>query len=131
MAHKLRLFNSLSNPLFALQTTSNDLQCLDAVPFLWKESIVTAIPKSSDSVLLSSYRPISITPPPIKVLEKIVRDKILAWLNKNNSIPLEQHGFVTGASTVTELADCIFDWTLAINSGKSVDVISFDLSKAF
>ncbi|KAK6011235.1 endonuclease/exonuclease/phosphatase family protein, partial [Ostertagia ostertagi] len=68
------------------------------VPSLWKESIVTAIPKSSDSVLLSSYRPISITPPPIKILEKIVRDKILAWLNKNNSIPLEQHGFVARAS---------------------------------
>lgn len=46
-------------------------------------------------------------------------------------IPPEQHGFTSGASTVTQLADCVFDWNCALNEGHSVDVIYFDLSKAF
>ncbi|KAK6054095.1 hypothetical protein COOONC_08400 [Cooperia oncophora] len=65
-----------------------------------KKQTVTAIPKESDSSLIASYRPISITPP------HQVRHKILAWLVRRNSIPPEQHGFLSGASTVTQLADC-------------------------
>lgn len=102
------------------------------VPSAWKESIVTAIPKPhAPPSLLSSYRPISITPTPSKVLEKFVRDEIFSWLSQNRLIPCEQHGFLPGASTVTQLADCVFDWSMAINEGNSVDVIYFDLSKAF
>ncbi|VDO82449.1 unnamed protein product [Haemonchus placei] len=50
---------------------------------------------------------------------------------KNNLIPMEQHGFISSASTVTLMADCVFDWNLAVNEGKGVDIIYFDLTKAF
>lgn len=79
------------------------------VPITWKRSIVTAIPKSPNASLLSLYRPVSIIPTPVKILEKLVRDKIADCLDKKNLIPLEQHGFMSGASTITQLADCMFD----------------------
>ena len=101
------------------------------VPSVWKEAIITAIPKTPGSVLLSSFRPISITPPPVKVLEKLIRDKLSSFFTQNHLIPLEQHGFTAGASTITQLADSVFDWNLAINNGNYVDIIYFDLSKAF
>ena len=101
------------------------------VPALWKEALVTAIPKDTTSLSLSSYRPISITSPPVKVLEKLIRDKLSSWFKNNNVIPVEQHGFTPSASTATQLADTLYDWKIAINDGNSVDVIYFDLSKAF
>ncbi|KAK6048923.1 reverse transcriptase [Cooperia oncophora] len=46
-------------------------------------------------------------------------------------IPKEQHGFLSGASTVSNLLDSLFDWQSALNNGKSVDIVFVDLSKAF
>ncbi|EYC33902.1 hypothetical protein Y032_0001g15 [Ancylostoma ceylanicum] len=101
------------------------------VPEIWKESIVTAIPKNSSSCHPSDFRPISISPPPIKVLEKLIRSELLSFLEKRGLIPPEQHGFLAGSSTTTILADCLHDWHIALNRHRSVDVIYFDLSKAF
>lgn len=119
---------SLHKPLTMILNSS---LLFSEVPEMWKKSIITAIPKVANANLVSSYRPISITPTPIKILEKLIRDKIVNWLGKRKVIPPEQHGFTSGASTVTQLADCVFDWNCALNEGHSVDVIYFDLSKAF
>ncbi|KAK6028365.1 hypothetical protein OSTOST_05588 [Ostertagia ostertagi] len=51
------------------------------VPGLWKESIVTAIPKKSSSSLPNEFRPISIMPTPCKIMEKILKSCFLDWLN--------------------------------------------------
>lgn len=50
---------------------------------------------------------------------------------KRNILPPEQHGFLKGASTTTQLLDSTFDWGSALNDNLSVDIIYFDLSKAF
>ncbi|EYC18837.1 hypothetical protein Y032_0026g1394 [Ancylostoma ceylanicum] len=120
--------SSLSIPLAHIFNIS---MLLGEVPDVWKKAIVKAIPKVHGAKLLNDFRPISLLPTPIKVMEKIVREKLLSWLNRFRLIPAEQHGFLSGASTATNLADSIFDWSLAINQGKAVDVIYVDLSKAF
>lgn len=120
--------NSLCKPLSIIFNIS---LMFNEVPSIWKEAIITAIPKDNSARCLSSFRPNSITPPSIKVLEKLLRDKISCHFAENHTIPAEQHGFTAGASTITQLADCYFDWYLAMNRGHSVDVIYFDLSKAF
>ncbi|KAK6037381.1 hypothetical protein COOONC_25114 [Cooperia oncophora] len=52
--------------------------------------------KSSCSRTLVSVRisPISITTPVVKVLEKVIRDKLATYFSKNRMIPIEQHGFL-------------------------------------
>ncbi|EYC03347.1 hypothetical protein Y032_0094g2706 [Ancylostoma ceylanicum] len=101
------------------------------VPTVWKEAIVTPIPKNSIANSVTDFRPISINPTPVKVMEKIIRKKLLSWLEKFHVIPPEQHGFLSGRSTATNLADSVFDWRLAHGAGKSVDIIYLDLAKAF
>ncbi|EYC34225.1 hypothetical protein Y032_0001g311 [Ancylostoma ceylanicum] len=101
------------------------------VPGAWKDAIVTAIPKSVKAHMVSEFRPISICPTPVKVLEKILRDKLSAWFIEHKLVPPEQHGFCSGASTSTQLTDTAFDWICALNSKESIDVIYLDLSKAF
>lgn len=104
---------------------------LETVPSMWREALITPIPKGTKSSLLANYRPISITPTPMKILEKIIREKLLCWLDKCNILPPEQHGFLKGASTATQLLDSTFEWGSALNNNLSVDIIYFDLSKAF
>lgn len=101
------------------------------VPEIWKEALVTAIPKVSNASLVSQYRPISICPTPIKIMEKVIQEKILGWLLNQGIIPNDQHGFLPGASTTTLIVDVINDWFTALDEKKSIDVIFFDLSKAF
>ena len=46
---------------------------------------------------VSSYRPISILPTPLKVLKKNVRKYLLDWVFEINLIPPEQYGFLPGS----------------------------------
>ncbi|EYC09990.1 hypothetical protein Y032_0058g2927 [Ancylostoma ceylanicum] len=126
------VYNKCASSLFLpLAHIFNISLLLGEVPDAWKHAIVTAIPKIPNASLVSDFRPISITPPPIKVMERIIRDKLSTWLDRFHVVPSEQHGFVSGRSTTTNLIDCIHDWSLALNEGKCVDVIYMDLSKAF
>lgn len=75
------------------------------VPYLWKQAIVTALPKRSGSCSVTDFRPISLTPTPVKVMEKIVSAKIFSFLKERSIIAAEQHGFMPGASTLTNLID--------------------------
>uniref|UniRef100_A0A0N4X4G8 Reverse transcriptase domain-containing protein n=1 Tax=Haemonchus placei TaxID=6290 RepID=A0A0N4X4G8_HAEPC len=80
---------------------------------------------------VSEFRPISILPTPIKVLEKFIKEHLLSWLTARNFVPLEQRGFVPEASTCAQLIDCAYDWISALNSKHNVDVIYYDITKAF
>ncbi|KAK6031549.1 hypothetical protein OSTOST_02298, partial [Ostertagia ostertagi] len=62
---------------------------LGDLPQLWKDAI-----KKPNSNLLSNFRPISLTPTPLKVMEKIVYKKLLSWLLRFHLIPRDQHGFL-------------------------------------
>ncbi|KAK6733499.1 hypothetical protein RB195_017323 [Necator americanus] len=101
------------------------------VPNIWKEALITAIPKKSNSNALSNFRPISIVSSASKVLEKIIKEKLNEWLSSRDVIPFEQHGFQSGSFTTSPLSDSVYDWMTEVNKGKSVDAILFDLSKAF
>ncbi|EYC38446.1 hypothetical protein Y032_0715g1767 [Ancylostoma ceylanicum] len=118
----------LTKPLVMMFDTS---LLFGEIPAAWKEAIVTAIPKTNNSNEIINFRPISILPSPVKILEKILRERLLASFTRLGVIPPEQHGFTHGASTTTQLIDTAYDLNLALNSGKSIDVIYIDLSKAF
>jgi len=51
----------------------------------------------------SNYRPVSLTVNLCKVLESIMRDKIMEHIQKHKLIKESQHGFVKGRSCLTNL----------------------------
>ncbi|KAK6034909.1 putative switch protein XOL-1, GHMP [Cooperia oncophora] len=57
----------LSEPLTHMY---NIFFILGQVPSIWKHAIINPIPKVKDSELIPSFRPISILPTPLEVLEK-------------------------------------------------------------
>ena len=101
------------------------------VPSSWKQAHVNAIFKKGDRKEAKNYRPISLTSVCGKVLESIVRDKIVSHMMTNNLFCDEQHGFVPGRSCVTQLLCVMEMWTNSLNSREEIDCIYLDFQKAF
>lgn len=102
-----------------------------SIPITWKMAVVTPVFKKGDKLSVENYRPISLTSIACKVCERIVSNQLLEFLLTNNILPSSQHGFLPGRSVLTCLLKCVNDWTLSVDSGKPVDIIYLDFSKAF
>ena len=70
-------------------------------PDLWKIARVTPVYKKGEATDVSNYRPISILCNFSKVFEIILHNKIYSQIR--TSISTQQHGFVKGRSTLTNL----------------------------
>ncbi|CAH8638517.1 unnamed protein product [Dicrocoelium dendriticum] len=102
-----------------------------SLPNDWKRSVVRPIPKGGDPSKVDNYRPICLTPVLAKVIEKIVKKRLIHLLQSKELLTPAQHGFRMGYSCVTNLLVTRQEWLQALNRGKSVDVIYIDFSKAF
>ena len=76
-------------------------------------------------------KPISLTSVPGKIMEQLIRDKLVDHMTSNNLFNNTQHGFVSGRSCITQLFEYIEDLTESIDNGEDVDVIYLDFCKAF
>ncbi len=73
------------------------------VPEDWKQSNVTPIYKKGHKCEALNYRPITLTSVARKIMEKIIRDKLVKFLDDNNIISDVQHGFRNKRSCLTNL----------------------------
>ena len=95
-----------------------------------KSANVTAIHKNGDRKKAENYRPISLTSVAGKAMDKIIRDKLVNHMERNNLFNKSQHGFVSGRSCTTQLLEFMEEATQALDRG-DVDVIYLDFAKAF
>ena len=70
------------------------------IPDDWKHAKVTAIFKKGEKKKPNNYRPVSLTNIPCKVVESIMRDRIMEHMKRNNLFSNKQFGFLDGRSTV-------------------------------
>ena len=101
------------------------------IPDEWKHAIVTAIFKKGDKRKPNNYRPVSLTCIICKIIESIVRDKIMDHMKNNNLFSNKQFGFLDGRSTVLQLLTVLDKWTKIIDEGGKIDCVYFDFKKAF
>lgn len=101
------------------------------VPEDWRTAYVVPIFKKGEKSSPGNYRPVSLTSIICKVLEKLIRDKLVHHLESNNLLCDDQFGFRKNRSCALQLLEVLNDWTKAINEGSDVDVIFLDFSKAF
>jgi hypothetical protein len=101
------------------------------VPKIWKSAIIKPIPKVAGSKDLNNLRPISILPCISKIIERIVYDQFIDYLNINNLIDQHQSGFHSQHSTTTALLKISSDITVALDNSKLTSLILLDFSKAF
>ena len=78
-----------------------------------------------------SYRPISLTSVPGKVVEQIISGAIMDQLKVNQEIRASQHGLTNGRSYLTNLISFYDKVTHLVDEGKVIGVVYLDFSKAF
>ena len=98
----------------------------------WKLACVIPLQKKNkDPADPKSYRPISLTSHPGKLLEGMVKARLERYLESKDIINPLQSGFRKGRSTLDQLARLQHDVLYAKNRGRSVVAIFLDLEAAF
>ena len=87
----------------------------------WLKAVITPIFKKGKKDESSNYRPVSITSVISKIMESIVRDRIVEHLMKNSILANDQHGFVPGRHCITQILLCLEEWTSMVEKGEIFD----------
>ena len=120
--------DQMAGPLKCLFQKTLDLGKL---PVDWKEARVTPLFKKGSKKAPGNYRPISLTSQPCKVLERIVRKRIVEHLDDHDLISKHQHGFTKRRSCQTNLIEAMEEWTKTLDEGHALDIAYLDFQKAF
>lgn len=96
-----------------------------------KETVVIPVYKGGDKTLMSNYRPISLTNGLAKTFEKLIKKRLVLFLETKNLLSQNQFGFRQARST----QDALFELTKYLYEGldnnKKCVAVFLDLAKAF
>ena len=102
-----------------------------SIPPNLKEQFITPIYKKGNKTDPANYRPISLTSHVIKIFERVIRSRLVEYLEDNNLISHTQHGFRKGRSCLTQLLQHYDEILNNLNQGYETDVLYLDYAKAF
>lgn len=118
----------LSYPLCLLYRHS---LVIGSLPTAWKTAIVSPLPKKPPHDDVKSYRPISLTSSVCKLLETIIKTRIMEHLTLTNTINKNQFGFLPGKSTVEQLISSFHEWFKGVSEKCQTEIVFVDFAKAF
>lgn len=125
------LKNNLNLFIKPLHHVINSSIATGVFPHNFKIAKVVPLHKSDDYSEKNNYRPISLLSIFSKVLERIVKDQLVVYLQSNNILTDRQYGFRRDKS----INDALFDINRDINDSVSINnrtmLIFLDLKKAF
>ena len=100
--------------------------CMDqhSIPTKWKHHLITPIPKSGNPSSFANYRPISLLCVTSKVLESLIYNKVIDFIQPKLS---SQHGFLKNRSCLTQLLTSLSSIYCSLDNKSSTDVIFLDL----
>ena len=104
------------------------------VPSQWKSSVITTIPKIPQPKICSDFRPISLTPIILRILDKLVVRKFLYPLFESercSQFYRDQYAFRPTGSTDAAIISILDHVSTLLCNSDYVRVIALDFSKAF
>jgi hypothetical protein len=102
------------------------------LPDTWREAIVRPLYKKGKKSDVGNYRPISLTSVMSKIMERIIKNEMMSFLDANGLLSDTQHGFRSKRSVTTQLLQCLNKWCKIIEDDNMyVDVAYLDFKKAF
>ena len=101
------------------------------VPNAFKVSRVTPIFKSGDATDPANYRPIAVLSPFSKILEKIINDQLISFIDKYNILFKYQFGFRKDHSTELAILEITDILKTSIDNNLITCGVFLDFSKAF
>ncbi|KAJ8714534.1 hypothetical protein PYW07_002759 [Mythimna separata] len=100
-------------------------------PNAFKLAVVHPIHKGGDRNRLNNYRPISILPTLSKLLERLMNNRLVKFLNQNHILSSSQYGFRSGISTNNAVLDLTNTIVTKLDEKQKVIGVFLDLAKAF
>ena len=100
-------------------------------PVELKIAKIVPIFKSGDECTLTNYRPVSVLPVFLKIMEILMYDRLISYMLKHNILFEYQFGFQKGKSTHMALITLLDRITEALGNGDYVVGVFIDFSKAF
>ena len=102
------------------------------IPAVWKEATVMALPKQGKPPSNpSSYRPISLTPHSGKLYERIIKNRLEYFLEKNRIIPKLQAGFRKKRGCTDHIVKLTSHIKRALIRKRAVFATFFDIKAAY
>lgn len=98
---------------------------------MFKIQSITPIFKKGNKALPVNYRPVSLTSHLIKLFERIVRKRMVSFIEAQDLFDANQHGFRSGKNCLTQLLHHIDDIMHDLCNDHNADVLYLDFSKAF
>ena len=114
--------------IFLLSSFNNSITS-SIFPLSIKKAIITPVFKNGDKHWKESYRPVSILPNLLEILERFLFKQISNFMEPFFS--KQQCGFRKGYSTQYCLLSMLEKWKSAVDKGKYFGALLTDLSKAF
>ena len=100
-------------------------------PLKMKLSSIKPIHKKNNINIISNYRPISILSQLSKILEKIIYNRLMQFIQNNNIINTTQYGFLKKHNTTQATLDIYNHIMENKKENKAINTLFLDLSKAF
>lgn len=100
-------------------------------PSLLKVSRCIPLLKKNCPLDIENYRPLSIPSTFSKIIEKLMANRLIEYLDKNELFDMHQHGFRHGRSTSTAIIDYLNELYRKLDNGDACLGVFVDLSKAF
>ena len=100
-------------------------------PFELKDGCITPIYKGGKKTELNNYRPICSLSPFSKIFERILYNRMINFIEKNNILSITQYGFRNGLSTENAIINFIDKIHTGLEKRQHTAAIFMDLSKAF
>ena len=101
------------------------------IPQCYKNQIIIPLYKKGPKSEASNFRPISLTPHEIKIIERVIRKKLVEYFEKNAFFKSNQHGFRQMRSCSTQLLSHTYNILSSAIEGNDTDCLYIDFSKAF
>lgn len=101
------------------------------LPNVWKTSTVTPIPKIRNTSIAGEFRPINSLPVDAKMIESIIKEQLISYLEENNIIYKNQSAFRKHHSCETTINYVTNEWMVAKDNGLSTIAVFLDFKRAF
>ena len=100
-------------------------------PSLYKVSKVIPLFKKDDPLEPKNYRPVAILCILSKIIERVIFNQIVEYMNNNDYFHPNHHGFRAHHSTSTAMIQMYDTWVQAVDKGELAGVCMLDMSAAF
>ena len=128
----IKIFLNLPPPVIEVLTTLINESFIKGIfPECLKTAIIIPLHKGGDKAHLSNYRPIALLPALSKIIERLLKNRLMPFLLKHEIFSNNQFGFLPEKCTSDAMFSLLNDVYTSLNSNRPTATVFCDYAKAF